>query len=149
MRRTGPNSSAQEISIQPTCTRGTPKRRCDGSSPMARYFFDSGDPNYVVEDEIGSECTGLESARRVGIEGLKDLIREARRTSTASNCSSRCGMKAASSFCGSASASRSPPWDDHVSRLTCRGRTKHLSRTFSRREQSYRTAVEPRSCRAA
>lgn len=44
---------------------------------MARYFFDSGDPNCVVEDEIGIECTGLKSARRVGIEGLKDLIREA------------------------------------------------------------------------
>jgi hypothetical protein len=44
---------------------------------MARYFFDSGDRNYVVEDEIGIECTGLESARRAGIEGLKDLTRDA------------------------------------------------------------------------
>jgi len=43
---------------------------------MARYFFDSGDLNYVVEDQVGIECTGLEGARRAGIEGLKDLTRD-------------------------------------------------------------------------
>ncbi|MER8854393.1 hypothetical protein NKI51_28525 [Mesorhizobium australicum] len=43
--------------------------------PMGRYFFDSGD----LEDEVGIECTGLEEARRAGLEGLKDLARHALR----------------------------------------------------------------------
>lgn len=43
---------------------------------MARYFFDSGDLNYVVEDQVGVECTGLLGARQAGIEGLKDLTRD-------------------------------------------------------------------------
>jgi hypothetical protein len=44
---------------------------------MARYFFDSGDLDSVVKDEVGIECTGLEGARRAGMEGLKDLTRDA------------------------------------------------------------------------
>ncbi|MER8750968.1 hypothetical protein NKH57_17075 [Mesorhizobium sp. M1050] len=43
---------------------------------MAKYFFDSGDSNSVFEDEIGVECTGIEGARRAGIEGLKDLAKD-------------------------------------------------------------------------
>ncbi|MBZ9677618.1 DUF6894 family protein [Mesorhizobium sp. ES1-1] len=43
---------------------------------MARYFFDSGDPNHVFEDEIGIECAGLEEARRAGLDGLKDLTKD-------------------------------------------------------------------------
>ncbi|ESY91931.1 hypothetical protein [Mesorhizobium sp. LNHC209A00] len=44
---------------------------------MARYFFDGGDSNHVVEDEVGIDCAGLEEARRAGLEGLKDLARDA------------------------------------------------------------------------
>jgi hypothetical protein len=70
-------SSTHRISTQFTCTRGTPKPGSDGRSPIARYFFDSGDSNHVVEDDVGIDCTGLEEARRAGLEGLKDLARDA------------------------------------------------------------------------
>ncbi|MBZ9678273.1 DUF6894 family protein [Mesorhizobium sp. ES1-1] len=43
---------------------------------MARYYFDSGDRNDAVEDEIGIEYAGLEEARRAGLEGLKDLAKD-------------------------------------------------------------------------
>ncbi|TPK66268.1 MULTISPECIES: DUF6894 family protein [unclassified Mesorhizobium] len=43
---------------------------------MARYFFDSGDRDELVKDEVGIECDGIEGACREGIEGLKDLARE-------------------------------------------------------------------------
>ena len=44
---------------------------------MARFFFDSGDHDVVIEDEIGIECAGLEEVRRAGFEGLIDLTRDA------------------------------------------------------------------------
>jgi hypothetical protein len=44
---------------------------------MPRYFFDSGDPNDVIQDDVGIECTGPEEARRAGIDGLRDLARDA------------------------------------------------------------------------
>ncbi|MBZ9758829.1 hypothetical protein LB524_26415 [Mesorhizobium sp. ESP6-5] len=44
---------------------------------MARFFFDTGDRDLVLQDEIGVECTGLEEVRRVGFEGLIDLTRDA------------------------------------------------------------------------
>ncbi|MEI9413176.1 DUF6894 family protein [Mesorhizobium salmacidum] len=43
---------------------------------MARYFFDSGDSNAVIKDEVGIECDGIEAARREAMEGLIDLARE-------------------------------------------------------------------------
>jgi len=49
--------------------------RTKGGS-MARYFFDSGDRDDVMKDEVGVECIGIEDARRAGIEGLMDLTRE-------------------------------------------------------------------------
>ncbi|ESY87025.1 hypothetical protein NKI51_06105 [Mesorhizobium australicum] len=44
---------------------------------MARFFFDTGDRDLVLQDEIGVECAGLEEVRRVGFEGLIDLTRDA------------------------------------------------------------------------
>ncbi|MBZ9740865.1 MULTISPECIES: DUF6894 family protein [unclassified Mesorhizobium] len=44
---------------------------------MARFFFDTGDRDLVLLDEIGVECGGLEEVRRVGFEGLIDLTRDA------------------------------------------------------------------------
>ncbi|UCI10500.1 DUF6894 family protein [Mesorhizobium sp. B1-1-8] len=44
---------------------------------MARYFFDSGDRDIVLKDEVGVECDGIESARREAIQGLIDLTRDA------------------------------------------------------------------------
>ncbi|MBZ9673192.1 hypothetical protein FJ970_25035 [Mesorhizobium sp. B2-1-8] len=44
---------------------------------MARFFFDSGDRDIVLQDEIGVECGGIEEIRRVGFEGLVDLTRDA------------------------------------------------------------------------
>ncbi|TPJ88048.1 hypothetical protein FJ492_11370 [Mesorhizobium sp. B2-5-4] len=43
---------------------------------MARFFFDSGDRDLVLQDEIGVECAGIEEVRRVGFEGLVDLSRD-------------------------------------------------------------------------
>ncbi|MBZ9759755.1 hypothetical protein LB553_02510 [Mesorhizobium sp. CA8] len=43
---------------------------------MARYFFDSGDRDVVLKDEVGIECDGIASARHQAIEGLIDLTRE-------------------------------------------------------------------------
>ncbi|MBZ9794393.1 DUF6894 family protein [Mesorhizobium sp. ES1-4] len=43
---------------------------------MARFFFDSGDRDLVLQDEIGVECAGIEEVRRVGFEGLVDLTRD-------------------------------------------------------------------------
>lgn len=43
---------------------------------MARYFFDTGDSDAVIKDEVGIECDGLEEARREAIGGLIDLARE-------------------------------------------------------------------------
>ncbi|AZV17632.1 MULTISPECIES: hypothetical protein [unclassified Mesorhizobium] len=43
---------------------------------MARFFFDSGDHDVVVEDVIGIECADLEEVRRAGFEGLIDLTRD-------------------------------------------------------------------------
>lgn len=44
---------------------------------MARFFFDTGDRDLVLQDEIGVECARLEEVRRVGFEGLIDLTRDA------------------------------------------------------------------------
>ncbi|TPI13015.1 hypothetical protein FJW06_15265 [Mesorhizobium sp. B4-1-3] len=44
---------------------------------MARYFFDSGDRDTVLKDEVGIECDGIENARREAMQGLIDLTREA------------------------------------------------------------------------
>lgn len=73
---TGPASLMQEISTRPTCIKGTPQISGDGSSPMARFYFDSGDRDLFFEDEIGVECAGLDEVRRAGFEGLVDLTRE-------------------------------------------------------------------------
>ncbi|MBZ9775477.1 DUF6894 family protein [Mesorhizobium sp. CO1-1-8] len=43
---------------------------------MARYFFDCGDSDAVIKDEVGIECDGIEAARREAMEGLIDLARE-------------------------------------------------------------------------
>ncbi|TPJ31531.1 hypothetical protein [Mesorhizobium sp. B2-7-2] len=43
---------------------------------MARYFFDSGDRDVVLKDEVGIGCDGIGSARHQAIEGLVDLTRE-------------------------------------------------------------------------
>ncbi|WP_027146650.1 hypothetical protein [Mesorhizobium sp. WSM3626] len=43
---------------------------------MARYFFDTGDSNAVIKDEVGIECDGIVAARREAMEGLIDLARE-------------------------------------------------------------------------
>lgn len=63
--------------MPPTCTNGTLRLDGNESSPMARFYFDSGERSFVFEDEIGVECTGIAEARRAGLEGLIDLTRDA------------------------------------------------------------------------
>jgi hypothetical protein len=43
---------------------------------MARYFFDSGVSDELIEDHEGIECDGIEGACREGMDGLRDLARE-------------------------------------------------------------------------
>ncbi|MER8930356.1 hypothetical protein NKI34_32525 [Mesorhizobium sp. M0700] len=44
---------------------------------MRRYFFDSGDAEHLVQDDMGVECEGIAAARQAAVDGLIDLAREA------------------------------------------------------------------------
>ncbi|WP_411971276.1 DUF6894 family protein [Mesorhizobium sp. BR1-1-7] len=91
-------SLVQVISTRPTCTKGTPQLSGHGSSRMARFFFDSGEHDVVIKDQIGIECAGLEEVRRVGFEGLIDLTRDALTEVDGSRCLLKCGTKTATGF---------------------------------------------------